>query len=54
VKGRTYLERGALAERAGTPLRALDAYRQAARFCAAGQDDSCRKDATARFRKVKR
>ena len=54
VKGRTYLERGALAERAGNPLRAVDDYRQAARFCAAGQDDSCRKDATARLRKVKR
>jgi tetratricopeptide (TPR) repeat protein len=52
VRGRTSLELGALAEQRGARRQALEAYRAAAQYCTAGDDAPCRKDASARIRKV--
>ena len=52
VRGRTYLELGTLALDDGRRPAAVDAFQQAARFCAAGKDASCSRDTQTRLRKA--
>ena len=52
VRGRTYLELAALQADAGSRVNAFDAYRLAARFCAAGADRACTREALEGARKV--
>ena len=52
VRGRTHLELGALALDSGRRQVAIESLQQASRFCAAGKDTSCRRDALTRLRKA--
>jgi len=54
VRGRTYLELAALQADAGSRVNAFDAYRLAARFCGAGADTACTREALEGARKVQR
>ena len=54
VRGRTHLELGTLAFAAGRRPAAVDAFQQAARWCAAGKDASCSRDVATRLRKAGR